>query len=132
MVRKRFKIEFEDGSGSKYTIALDGNVTRDKILQLMEFVNIIEEKSDAEERLEIPSKDTSFGKVYSLIEEKFVLGSFTSADIQEAYEDTFNEPIRLSTISTYLARLAEKGMLKREKLGSTWAYRKVRIKPTQP
>lgn len=131
MGKKRFKIEFDDGLGSKYTVSLDGNVSKEKILQLMEFINTIEAGSE-KEVFELPSKDTSFGKLYSLIEERFQLGFFTSSDIQEAYEDTYNEPIKISTISTYLARLAEKGILNRQRSGSTWAYRKVKIKPTHP
>ena len=43
------------------------------------------------------------------------LGKFTSSDILEKYEDEYNQPIKLSVISTYLARFTSKNKVERAK-----------------
>lgn len=126
MAKRKIKIEFDDGEGGKYKIHMEGNVSRDKVLKIIDMVEIIGEKSEVIPQI-ILSKDTTFGRLYTLIEKKFALGSFTSTDILEAYEDEYNTPIRLSTISTYLQRLTEKGLLTRNRTNSGWLYRRVQL-----
>jgi hypothetical protein len=62
-------------------------------------------------------------RIWALVDAKFPYGSFTSSDILELYEDTYNEPIKLSIISTYLSRYAERGRLERVRQGKEWVYR---------
>ena len=124
------KIEFNDGEGGNYSLSLDGSISRDKILKIIDMVELIDGNED-KEKVQNLSKDTSFGKLYNLIEKKFPLGSFTSTDILEAYEDELNMTIKLSTISTYLSRLEQKKLLIREWTNSGWLYRRVRIMPIQ-
>lgn len=126
MAQRKIKIEFNDGDGGKYTISLDGSMSREKVLKMMDMVELLGEKSEQEEPQAI-STDTSFGKLYQLIEKKFPLGSFTSADVLEAYEDEYNKPARLSTISTYLSRLEQKRLLSRQRTASGWTYRRERV-----
>jgi len=38
---------------------------------------------------------------------------FTSGEAKKAFENAFNEKIPLSTVSTYLSRLADRGILER-------------------
>lgn len=123
MVNRRIKIEFNDNEGSKYIISLEGKPSKQKLDKIM---SVIEELDDNTEQTINLNLDTAFNKTLRLIEEKYSLGSFTSNDILEAYEDQYNTPIKLSTISTYLVRLLEKGHLKRERFGNTWVYRKVK------
>ncbi len=130
MTKRKIKIEFSDGEGANYTLSLDGSLSRDKILKIIDMVELIDGKED-KESINIMSKGTSFGKIYDLIETKFPLGSFTSTDILEAYEDEFNIPIKLSTISTYLSRLEQKKLLVREWATSGWQYKRIRIMTTQ-
>ena len=56
---------------------------------------------------------------------------FSSADIARDYEELHGEPIGLSTVSTYLSRMAERGALKRQKFGNSWVYRRVHLAPNQ-
>tara|TARA_B100001971_G_C18136716_1_gene508049 strand:+ start:391 stop:786 length:396 start_codon:yes stop_codon:yes gene_type:complete len=130
LTKRKIKIEFSDGEGANYTLSLDGSLSRDKILKIIDMVELIDGKED-KESINIMSKGTSFGKIYDLIETKFPLGSFTSTDILEAYEDEFNIPIKLSTISTYLSRLEQKKLLVREWATSGWQYKRIRIMTTQ-
>lgn len=130
MTKKKIKIEFSDDEGGNYTLSLDGSMSRDKVLKLMDMVELLG-GNEEKEKTSLLSKDSSFGKLYDLIENKFPLGSFTSNDILEVYEDEFNMPIRLSTISTYLSRLEKKKLLSREWSASGWLYKKIRIMLTQ-
>ena len=130
LTKRKLKIEFSDGEGGNYSLSLDGTMSRDKVLKIMDIVELLGGKEDDEKNITV-SKNTSFGKIYSLVEKKFPLGSFTSTDILEAYEDEFNVPIRLSTISTYLSRLEQKRLLIREWAASGWIYKRTRIMSTQ-
>jgi hypothetical protein len=124
------KIEFNDNDGSKYTIALDGPISKEKVLRIMDIMNIMHEKTETTDTHMI-SRDTSFGRTYQLIEKRFSLGSFTSTDLLEAYEDEYNNPVRLSTISTYLSRLEQRNLLSRQRTASGWIYRYERTKIIQ-
>ncbi|MEM4312159.1 MAG: hypothetical protein QXX95_07205 [Nitrososphaerales archaeon] len=126
---KKVRLEFEDSEGGKFKLTFEGKITKDKVLKIMDLIDSI--NKEEKEILELPSLDTSFGKVWRLIEERFSLGSFDSSELTEAYEDRYNEPIKLSTLSTYLARLVDKGILSRRRIGNTWIYKKIRIQPTQ-
>ena len=48
-----------------------------------------------------------------VIQKNFPLIWFSSKDIQSVYEQELKEPVGLSTVSTYLSRMAGKGMLLR-------------------
>ena len=91
----------------------------------MTFFEVLEQ-TDSEQRLDL-TLDTTFNKTLKLVEEKFELGSFTSNDLLEAYEDHYNTPMKLSTVSTYLVRLLERGYVRRERFGNSWTYRKVKV-----
>ena len=121
MGKKRVKIEFEDDEGAKFTVSVDGSLSRTKLTKIMNLVEMIN-PSENEQNDGITSS-TSFDRVYELIESKFSLGSFSSTDILEAYGDNYNESSSLSTISTYLNRLRTKGYLTRNKFGNTWIYK---------
>jgi len=123
-------MEFDDGEGGKYTISLAGNLSRDKVLKIIDMVELLGSKEEELETLSF-SKDTTFGKLYNLIEQKFPIGSFSSNDLLEAYEDEFGRPVKLSTISTYLSRLQSKGLLNRQRTSTGWLYRKMRISQLQ-
>lgn len=124
MSNRRIKIEFNDEEGSKYTISLEGRPSKNKLDKIM---SVIDEIDNPNTTTNIVSLDTTFNKTLKLIEDKYNLGSFTSNDILEAFEDEYNIPIKLSTVSTYLTRLLQKGHLKRERIGTIWVYKTVKI-----
>jgi len=128
-LRKRIKIELEDEEGTKYTLALAGAVSRDKLMKAMDMLEIMDVPLDHAPR--IPDQGTFFGKVQALLETTFAAGDFSSTDVAREFEDKYGQPVKLSTISTYLARLADKQHIKREKFGNSWVYRRVYLKPAQ-
>jgi Penicillinase repressor len=128
-LRKRIKIELEDEEGTKYTLALEGTVSRDKLMKAMDMLEIMD--VPLEHAPKAPDEGTFFGKVQTLLETTFAAGDFSSSDVARELEDKYGQPVKLSTISTYLARLADKQYIKRERFGNSWVYRKVYLKPTQ-
>ena len=123
MARKRIRIDLEDADGAKYNFSLEGNVTREKMLKIFELMNLMNiEEPEAGAQL-----DSIGAKIWNVIDKNFPIGKFTSSVILEKYEDEYEEPIKLSVISTYLSRFAVKGKVAREKQGKEWAYQILKI-----
>jgi len=127
MTRKKIRIDLEDSEGAKYNFSLEGNVTRDKMLKIFELMDLI----NIEESEESPQLDSIGSKVWHIIDKHFPLGKFTSSEILEKYEDEYGKPIKLSIISTYLARFATKGKTVRERQGREWAYQIIKLAQKQ-
>ena len=126
MKQKRIRINLEDNEGAKFKFDIEGNVTKDKVLklfELMDLMNIEEEQT--------PDLDSVGGKIWNVVENHFPAGKFTSSNVLEKYEDEYNEPIKLSIISTYLARFASRNKIERARVGREWSYQIIRIAQKQ-
>ncbi len=123
MAKKRIRIDMEDTDGTKYDIKLEGNVTRDKVLKIFEMMDLM----NIEQGPEAPNLDSIGGKIWNIVDKHFPVGKFTSTEILEKYEDEYNEPIKLSVISTYLSRFASKGRVERSKTGREWSYQTIKL-----
>ena len=123
MPRRKVKVEFDDGDGGKYSISLGGYLTKEKVLRVMDLVELL---GAPEPELQI-SDETTAGRLHKLIDKRFPLGIFGSGEVLEAYEDEYNQPVKLATISTYLSRFTDQGVLHRTKTGANWSYRRIRI-----
>jgi len=123
MAKKRIRIDMEDSDGARYDIKLEGNVTREKVLKIFEMMDLM----NIEEEQETTNMDSVGSKIWLIVDKFFPLGKFTSTNILEKYEDEFNEPIKLSVISTYLSRFSSKGRVDRTKNGREWTYQTIKI-----
>jgi hypothetical protein len=133
--KRKFKIELEDAEGSKYNLSLEGNVSKDKIMKIVEFMDLLNIESNGNgdaEKLNNRAPASVGDRIWSLVEGKFPYGGFTSTDILELYEDQYNEPIKLSIISTYLSRYSERGRLMRNRQGKEWTYKITKQQQVQP
>jgi hypothetical protein len=115
---RKVKVEVEDDRGNRYTFSVTHSISRDKIIQFIDLVEMMSgpEKVEAFKvagEIYQPPKP-KFKKIIELVREKFPLTWFSSSDIQLAYEEKFKEPISLSTVSTYLSRYCDKGFLVRK------------------
>ncbi len=122
MKQKRIRIDVQDKDGAKYDFKIEGNVTKEKVLkifELMDLINIEEEQA--------PNLDSVGGKIWNVTENSFPTGRFTSSEVLEKYEDEYNEPIKLSVVSTYLARFASRNRIERTRTGREWSYQIIRI-----
>ncbi len=122
MARKRIRIDLEDSEGAKYNFSLEGNVTRDKMLKIFELMDLM--NIEAEEPTQL---DSVGSKIWNVVDKYYPIGKFTSSMILEKFEDEYEEPTKLSVISTYLSRFASKGKVAREKQGKEWSYQIMKI-----
>lgn len=112
----------EDSDGAKYDIKLEGNINRDKMIRVFDMMNLI----DVEDTQPKPQLNSINAKIWHIVDKYYPTGRFTSSAILEKYEDEYNEPIKLSMISTYLSRFSTKGRVQRNKVGREWAYQTLR------
>ncbi|GBF24426.1 hypothetical protein MnTg01_00765 [archaeon MnTg01] len=123
MARKRIRIDIEDDDGANFNLNLSGNITREKVLKAFEFLDLM----NIEDTPNSPQIDSVGAKIWNIVDKFFPLGKFTSSVILENYEDEYNEPIKLSIISTYLSRFTEKGRIERARTGREWTYQTIKI-----
>jgi hypothetical protein len=124
------RVELFDSEGNRYTIAFEGQITRDKALRLLDLVELLggmpnESTSQRPESLVTGALLSRFEKVRFVIQKNFPLVWFSSRDIQSVYEQELKEPISLSTVSTYLSRMAVKGLLLRTGESNNLRYKTV-------
>jgi len=115
---RRLKVEFYDSEGVRHSIAIDGPVTKEKVAKILDLVELMAgTPQTSPTALGLSSR--KFDKLASTIISQLKGRSFTSSEARKAFETTFREKIPLSTVSTYLTRLADRGVLEREqeKLG---------------
>lgn len=106
MPARRIKVEVFDNDGNKITISFEGRVTREKVLQLLDIVQLMGGAPASASGIKQNLSDLSkIEKVKRIITRDFPVGWFTSRELQNTYENSLNEPIGLSTVSTYLSRL---------------------------
>jgi len=127
MAKKRIRIDMEDSDGARFDIKLEGNVTREKVLKIFEMMDLM----NIEEEHETTNMDSVGSKIWHIVDKFFPMGKFTSTAILEKYEDEFNEPVKLSVISTYLSRFSSKGRIDRVRTGREWTYQTIKISQKQ-
>jgi len=127
MAKKRIRIDMEDADGARYDIKLEGNVTREKVLKIFEMMDLM----NIEEEQETTNMDSVGSKIWHIVDKFFPIGKFTSTNILEKYEDEYNEPVKLSIISTYLSRFSTKGKIDRIRTGREWTYQTIKLSQKQ-
>ena len=125
-VRRKIKIELEDENGEKYNLTVQGTLTKEKLMNVIEFVQLFDKSSidgSFEGSFERRDNDTKLGsKLWNLIIQNFKYHTFTSSDILRIYQDLHYKSIQLSVISIYLSRFYLKKQLNRSKNGKHWVY----------
>ncbi len=127
MANKRIRIDMEDSDGARFNIKIEGNVTREKVLKIFEMMDLM----NIEEEQQTTNMESVGSKIWHIVDKFFPMGKFTSTTILEKYEDEFNEPVKLSIISTYLSRFSSKGRIDRARTGREWTYQAIKISQKQ-
>jgi hypothetical protein len=120
-MKKRIRLEFFDRSGVKHSLAIEGDFTVDKVNRLLEYAEIV---AGSEQHL--PSAEpheSKMNRLLDVINTQLLDRSFDSRQIWQSYRDTWGEDFTLGAISTYLARLADRGTLERSGSPAHWIYR---------
>ena len=128
MPARKMRVELFDSEGNRYTIAFEGQVTRDKALRLLDLVELLggmpsEGATSTPGSVLSSNKLSRFEKVRLIIQKNFPLVWFSSKDVQSMYEQELKEPVSLSTVSTYLSRMTNRGLLLRAGEGSKLKYK---------
>jgi hypothetical protein len=121
---RKLRVEIFDSEGNRYTVSCEGHVSREKILHVLDFAELLGGTSvDYDEWRRTSHDCTKFDLFRSLVGRIFPDEWFTSKEAQLACEQELNLPLGLSTVSTYLARLADRGFLMRKGSSSDRKYR---------
>ena len=128
MKPRRFKLEFYDDEGVRHAITIDGHITREKVGKLLDLVEMMAgtPKATASALSISPRK---FDRLASTIISGLKDRSFTATEAKKSFESVFPERIQLSTVSTYLVRLVDRGVLDRTITGRAVTYR---VKSEEP
>jgi hypothetical protein len=134
--KKKIKIELQDDEGSKYNLSLEGNFSKEKIFQVIELMDLVRSTNSGEITNQLQEKNNNNtlsvdSKIWKIVEESFYFNTFTSSDIVNIYKKKYNETIKLSIVSTYLARYCAKGKLNRTKRLREYVYNLVRDSSTK-
>jgi len=124
MPAKKMRVEVFDGSGNRYAVTFEGQVSREKALRLLDIVELLGgmpgvNPSESEPISELPKLE----KMRLVVERHFPIIWFSSKDVQTVYEQELKEPVGLSTVSTYLSRMAERGILVKSGSSNSKRYR---------
>jgi hypothetical protein len=125
MASKKMCVEVVDEDGNRYTIILEGVVTREKALHVLDIVELL---GGVRDDLGESCKENSVSKVArtrALIQKRFPFTWFSSREIQDSFEREYREPIPLSTVSTYLSRMTSHGLLIRRGSSNNRRYRTI-------
>lgn len=117
-------MEFYDKEGIKHTMAIEGRVTRDKVGKVLDYIELMGGVEGAAPNKNFIQKpiNNRFDRLQSLILTHFTSQSFLSKEIQKTYKSIYNDEVPLSTISTYLSRLVDRGVLTRDGSSFEWRY----------
>ncbi len=124
--KRKIKIELEDEQGSKYNLSIEGNVSKEKILRVIELIDSVEQDIQILDKIDnnTPEKitDSIDSKIWYIVEAFFSSIKFTSLEVARKYEIVHKESIKHSVISTYLYRYCSKGKLVRNKKNREFEY----------
>ncbi len=128
MPARKMRVELFDSEGNRYTVAFEGQITRDKAVRLLDLVELLggmpgEAPASGTGNSQLTANQSRFEKVRQLVQKNFPLVWFSSKEIQSVYEQELKEPVSLSTVSTYLSRMASKGILLRTGSSNSLKYK---------
>jgi hypothetical protein len=132
MPARKMRVELFDNEGNRYSVSIEGEVTRDKALRILDLVELLGGMPAGTSKLETSTAATTrelskFTKVFTIVQNHFPLVWFSSREVQSIYEQELREPISLSTVATYLARLSVKGSVMKTGAANKLKYK---ITPT--
>jgi len=123
MPARKMRVEVYDDSGNRYTISLEGRVTRKNAIRILDIIELLGGMPQVIPESESLNELSKFDKVRFIVEKHFPLTWFTARDFKEVYEKEVQERLSLSTVSTYLSRLSQKGLLLKTRNSNRVSYR---------
>jgi len=125
---KKIRVEVRDKSGNRYTIMLEGRISRKNVLKILDIIELLGGVDREYPSVKASDTLTKFEKIQSIIEKYFLSSWFTAREVQMKYEDIIGEHIGLTTVSTYLSRLSERGFLVKKRVSNRTRYRLILVR----
>jgi len=125
---RKLRVEVYDKSGNRYTITLEGRISRENVLKILDIVELLGGVHRELFSMRTGENLTKFEEIQSIIENNFSSSWFSAKDVQIEYKNTTGKHIGLSTVSTYLSRLSERGFLIKQKVSNRTRYRLVLVR----
>jgi hypothetical protein len=118
------RVEVFDDNWNRYTIVFQGSVTREKALHIFDIVELLGRiRGFSPKRGRNVSELSKYDKVHLVIGKHFPTVWFSCREVESIYEEEFKQPISLSTVSTYLSRMADRGFLMKNQSSGCLDYR---------
>jgi hypothetical protein len=121
-MKKKVRLEFYDRTGVKHTLSIEGEFTVDRLHRLLEYAEIVA-GSNPSQPTSPPGQDTKMSRLLDVINTKMADRNFDSRDLWNEYKETWGDEIVLGAVSTYLARLVDRGTLERTGSPAHWSYK---------
>ncbi len=121
MPAQRVKIEFYDEGGTKHTLCIEGSLSKEKVLKVLDYVELMGRLPQTP----LHSLEAATKSKFDIIRElatAYTNRPFKSQDMVQKYEERYGNRISLSTVSTYLSRLVDRGVLERSGSSDGWTY----------
>ena len=129
-MKKRVRLEFFDRAGLKHSVAIEGDITVEKVNKLLEYAEIVAGANPSPTN-PVSAHDSKISRLLDVINTRLAGRSFDSRELWQAFRETWGDELTLGAISTYLSRLADRGTLEREGSAAHWSYR-LKPSPVQP
>jgi hypothetical protein len=108
---------------------IEGDFTVDKVNRLLEYAEIV---AGSNQRPPPPQAiESKMNRLLDVINTQLADRSFDSRQIWQSYRETWGDEFTLGAVSTYLARLADRGTLERTGSPAHWIY-KLKSTPALP
>ena len=129
MPARKVRLDVFDTEGNRYSISFEGQVTRDKALRLLDLIELLGGvPSGVTNGVSSVSNNLSkYNKLRIAVQKHFPIVWFSSREVQSVYEQELKEPISLSTVGTYLSRLATKGVVLKSGPSNNLKYKLARL-----
>jgi hypothetical protein len=129
-MKKKIKLEFFDRAGVKHTVAIEGDLSVDKVNRLLEYAEIVA-GANAHPSSTAEIQESKISRLLDVINTQLVGQSFDSRKLWQIYRDTWDDDFSLGAVSTYLSRLVDRSVLERQGSPAHWSYR-LKVSPTFP
>ncbi len=123
VVRRKIRIEFWDNQSAKHTLTIDGELTRQKVARILDYVELMGGSTPDPTTMRPPSIRKKVDRIWDLLVTQFKdRVFFVSGQVKAVYDEMYGEKIGQSTVATYLSRLSDRGLLIRTASAGEWRY----------
>jgi len=115
--RRKTKLEVQEGD-RRIKVIFEGDFDPKALSLFLNNLNVLLTSSE-QRRERLP---TLFEEILRIVKERFSVGFFSSSDVHSVLREILPVEVKLSVVSTYLMRMADRGLLERKRGARSWLY----------